>query len=364
MYGKTNWILPLKSENSHLISHSLPSQGLFVLWWGWLAFNSGSTYGVSGAKWQYAARAAVMTMMGSFGGGSFAVIYSMYLCDGRVDIVHLINGILGSLVSVTAGCFLYRAWEAIVIGIIGSFLTCVAMPIIDHFGIDDPVGASAVHGVSGIWGVIAVGLFADNPVPLETTNGRQGLFKGGGWYLLGIQCLSALLLTLWGLGSTYVLLWCIDKIIPIRMDANEELLGADLMEHRIRHGQIGISRAISALSPLHAEIQEAKELPRVGMNPGHEKYLDEVAVAAKKLHQWRQLEDQMADRMAETAKKRGSKSIIPNMFLPRKSLVTDKTSKDVSGLDSAVGQYKTRSRNEDPSQDTEMGGHTNFAWID
>lgn len=337
-----------------------------MLWWGWLAFNSGSTYGVSGAKWQYAARAAVMTMMGSFGGGSFAVLYSMYLCDGRVDIVHLINGILGSLVSITAGCFLYRAWEAIVIGAIGSFLTCIAMPLFDRFGIDDPVGASAVHGVGGIWGVIAVGLFADNPVPLGTTNGRMGLFKGGGWYLLGVQCLSAFVLTLWGVGTTYLLLWCIDKIIPIRMDANEELLGADLMEHRIRHGQIGISRALSALSPLHAEISEARDVPIVGVNPGHNKYLDEIAAAAKKLDQWRQLED----RMTESAKIRGRKSFLRDVFLPRKKSRTLSPSKNISGLDSAVGNFKVRQRTGDnttttaAAADAELGGQTNFAWID
>lgn len=72
--------------------------------------------------------------------------------DGRVDMIDLINGILGSLVSITAGCFLYRAWEAMLIGAIGAILTCLSMPLFDRWSVDDPVGASAVHGVSGIWG--------------------------------------------------------------------------------------------------------------------------------------------------------------------------------------------------------------------
>lgn len=76
----------------------------------------------------------------------------MYRNEGRVDMIDLINGILGSLVSITAGCFLYRAWEAMLIGVIGAFLTCLAMPLFDKWSVDDPVGASAVHGVSGIWG--------------------------------------------------------------------------------------------------------------------------------------------------------------------------------------------------------------------
>lgn len=71
---------------------------------------------------------------------------------GRVDMIDLINGILGSLVSITAGCFLYRAWEAMLIGAVGAILTCLTMPLFDRWAVDDPVGASSVHGVCGIWG--------------------------------------------------------------------------------------------------------------------------------------------------------------------------------------------------------------------
>jgi ammonium transporter, Amt family len=109
---------------------------------------------ISGSKWIYSARAAVMTMLGSFGGGLWSVGYSMTKNDGRVDILDLINGILASLVSVTAGCFLYHAWEAILVGIIGAVLVSFLTPMFDRMGVDDPVGASAVHGLGGIWGVI------------------------------------------------------------------------------------------------------------------------------------------------------------------------------------------------------------------
>ena len=64
----------------------------------------------------------------------------------------IINGVLGALVSITAGCFLYRAWEAILIGVVGGFITCITMPLFDKMGVDDPVGASSVHGMAGIWG--------------------------------------------------------------------------------------------------------------------------------------------------------------------------------------------------------------------
>ena len=107
-------------------------------------------------------------------------------------------------------------------------------------GVDDPVGASAVHGIGGIWGVLAVGLFADLPLPLETTSGRRGLFRGGGWDLFWIQSIAAISLTVWGVLSTILLLWTIDRFVPIRAEPHEELLGADLMEHKIRHGHVSI----------------------------------------------------------------------------------------------------------------------------
>lgn len=255
--------------------------GLFVLWWGWLAFNSGSTYGLSGAKWQYAAQAAVMTMMSSFGGGTTSILFSMVKLGGRIDALDIINGILGSLVAVTGGCFLYSGWEALLIGAIGAILVCGSMPLIDMIKIDDPVGASAVHGVGGIWGIIAIGIFAEDPYPLDTTSGRRGLTKGGGWYLLGVQTLTAVCLVVWGIGSTILLLWLINKIIPIRMDVHEELLGADITEHFVRHRQVGVSRALSAFRTVY-DTSKSDSLHFVGMNPGHDKHLSLVKVLAAK----------------------------------------------------------------------------------
>lgn len=160
------------------------------------------------------------------------------------------------------------------VGFTGSLLVTFLTPMFDRMGVDDPVGASAVHGLGGIWGVIAVGLFADNPIPLETTNGRSGLFKGGGWYLLGVQCLAALCLLCWvrnltlcrlefvikidyffqGILSTAIMLWIINLFIPIRMDPNEELIGADLCEHKIKHNSVCRTRHTCLFSfELHIE---------------------------------------------------------------------------------------------------------------
>ncbi|XP_014472374.1 PREDICTED: putative ammonium transporter 3 isoform X2 [Dinoponera quadriceps] len=255
--------------------------GLFVLWWGWLAFNSGSTYGVTGERWQYAARAAVSTMMGSMGGGLVGLGFSLTNPNG-IDILSQINGILGALVAITGGCFLYRAWESVVVGMIGGFITCVAMPAFDKIHIDDPVGAAATH---------------DDPYPLDTTGGRKGLFKGGGWYLLGVQSLSALCLSIWSFCSSIVLLWIIDKVIPIRMSVHEEVLGADLVEHSIRHTKIGLSRAMSAFRPFSME-NRLKEVPAVGGNPGHDSFVTQLQL--KKL-----------ENFAKSAKRQPSKKLVP-----------------------------------------------------
>ncbi|XP_075217873.1 putative ammonium transporter 2 [Lycorma delicatula] len=246
--------------------------GLFVLWWGWLAFNSGSTYGVSGAKWQYAAKAAVMTMLSSFGGGFLALFYSILMNKGHPKIMDLINGVLGSLVAITAGCFLYHSWEAIFIGCIGGIIACITMPLIDKIGVDDPVGATSVHGICGIWGVIAVGLFAENPYPLETTSGRRGLFKGGGWYMLSIQVLGCFCLGVWSFLTTLLLLWIVNLIIPVRMNPHDELLGADFSEHGILHKGVGVSRALSKLD-IYNEARKRASIQAIGTNPGHENYL-------------------------------------------------------------------------------------------
>lgn len=80
--------------------------GFFFLYWGWLAFNSGSTYGLSGAKWEYAARSAFMTILASFGGGLYALAHSMMKNKGKLDPSDLINGILGSLVGITGNFIL------------------------------------------------------------------------------------------------------------------------------------------------------------------------------------------------------------------------------------------------------------------
>lgn len=258
---------------------------------------------------------------------------------------------------------------------LGALLACLTMPLFDRMAVDDPVGASSVHGVCGIWGVIAVGLFADNPIPLGTTNGRSGLFKGGGWYLLGVQSLAALCLACWGVCSTVLLLWFINKIIPIRMDPNEELLGADLMEHRIRHSQIGLSRAISALAPLQVDLSEVAGIQPIGLNPGHERGLAELRAAEDKLNQWHAYVNRMTPK--RRSQKASGSALITKSAVGKKGLVSGniltrkfkgKKSKKSQHADNFIAGGTYKQNNNDISTISNVNNDAKveptFAWVD
>ncbi len=121
--------------------------GLFMLWWGWLAFNAGSTFGITGRLWILAAKSTCTTLVSSFSGGIFAIAYSFYVSRGKtLDVLVLINGILGSLVGVTAGCAVVTPREAVIIGIIESYLANATADLLVYLKVDDAVGATCVHG--------------------------------------------------------------------------------------------------------------------------------------------------------------------------------------------------------------------------
>jgi ammonium transporter len=173
--------------------------GLFILWWGWVGFNCGSSFGITGKKWMVATRAAVSTINSSVGGGVVALLYTQLRSKGkRVCPGHVANGILGSLVSITAGCACVHTYEALVIGSIGAALALIANDVVElKCKLDDPVGGVGVHFVGGMWGVLAVGLFADGSLP--GIHVENGLFRGGGFRLLGVQMLSVVSIIGWSL---------------------------------------------------------------------------------------------------------------------------------------------------------------------
>eukprot|EP00578_Thalassiosira_sp_NH16_P007398 CAMPEP_0181107416 /NCGR_PEP_ID=MMETSP1071-20121207/17074_1 /TAXON_ID=35127 /ORGANISM="Thalassiosira sp., Strain NH16" /LENGTH=531 /DNA_ID=CAMNT_0023190929 /DNA_START=464 /DNA_END=2059 /DNA_ORIENTATION=+ len=234
-------------DGSRPISDFFPSSvssqclGMLALWWGWIGFNCGSSFGITDDRWVVAIRCSVTTINATVGGGLMAIIYTLLRTKGRLVIPeHLINGILGSLVAITPSCASVHTWDAFPIGIIGALVGLGVNTVVCHFRVDDPVGAVGVHLGSGIWGIISVGLFADNRLP--GIDVRNGLFRGGGFQLLGVQLLAIAATVGWSLMFStsffYIVGVCLSRDWKnprkgLRVDLKEEERGADWYLHGV-----------------------------------------------------------------------------------------------------------------------------------
>jgi ammonium transporter, Amt family len=197
----------------------LASAGAFILWFGWFAFNAGSTLDASNTA---LASIAINTMLAGASGGTSALLITMKKF-GKADPSMTINGVLSGLVAVTAGCAFVSQWSAIIIGSISGLIVIYATLFVDHLKVDDPVGAVAVHGFNGVFGTIAVGLF-------DTT---QGLLTTGDFSLLKVQLLGAAVVIVWGLlGGAFMAKVC-EKTVGLRASEREEEEGLDMSYHGI-----------------------------------------------------------------------------------------------------------------------------------
>ena len=197
--------------------HNLPlaAVGGFILWFGWFGFNPGSTLGAVG-NWELIGTVATNTFLASAAGGLSTMLYT-YFKYGQIDITMTINGVLAGLVAITAGCNIVAPGSAIIIGLIAGILVDIAVLYIDKLKIDDPVGAIAVHGINGLFGTIAVGLFAAD----------DGLFFGGGTTLLVTQVIGVLAIAIFSFVVTFVIMSIMKKTIGIRVTRREERAGID-----------------------------------------------------------------------------------------------------------------------------------------
>ena len=173
----------------------LGTLGVFLLWIGWFGFNPGSyTAGVGSIG-----RVAMTTNLAACA-GTVAALATAWAIMGKPDLTMALNGSLAGLVAITAPCDLVTANASIVIGLVAGVLVVLSVFALDKAHVDDPVGAVSVHCVNGVWGTLAVGLFAA-PVAAGYGNDAPGLLYGGGFRLLGVQALGALCTAAWAFGT-------------------------------------------------------------------------------------------------------------------------------------------------------------------
>ena len=206
--------------------HSLPlgMLGVFILWFGWYGFNAGSTLGM-GEPGTVARIAMTTTLAAS--AGSIAAMATAWVKYGKPDLTLALNGALAGLVGITAPCAVVTPGASIFIGMVAGVLVIYGIEWLNRAQVDDPVGAIAVHGLCGVWGTLAVGLFGLASLGAPS----DGLFYGGGFGQLGVQFLGIAACLAFTAAAMWIVFKAIDSVVGLRVSHETELRGLDLDEH-------------------------------------------------------------------------------------------------------------------------------------
>ena len=216
-YGKNGKVNAIPGH-----SITLGALGVFILWFAWYGFN--------GATAEDGARLGQILLTTTIAPAVATVTTMLFtwIKNGKPDVSMCLNASLAGLVAITAGCADVDAIGAAVIGIVSGILIVVAVEFVDiKLKIDDPVGAFSVHGVNGMWGGLAVGLFATG----NGQNGITGLFYGGGFAQLGKQALGIVTIVAWTVVCMIIVFTIIKKTVGLRVTKDEEMKGLDICEH-------------------------------------------------------------------------------------------------------------------------------------
>lgn len=199
-------------------SITLGALGVFILWFGWFGFNPGSS--LAGTDMSIG-RISMTTNLAAAAGACTVMIIT-WLRYKKPDVSMTLNGALGGLVAITAGCAAVSMIGSIAIGIISGFVIVFGVEFIEKIlKVDDPVGAVAVHCMCGSVGTILVGFFAV----------EGGYFYGGGLNLLGTQALGVFAVAVWTIFTSFILFKAIDATIGLRVSKEDEIMGLDIGEH-------------------------------------------------------------------------------------------------------------------------------------
>ena len=219
-----------KNEDGTVTSNAIPGHsvtlgalGCFILWFAWYGFN-----GAAAADDNELAKILLTTTVAPAVATVTCMIFT-WLKNGKPDVSMCLNASLAGLVAITAGCASVDALGAAIIGLVSGILVDVIVEWLDKsLHIDDPVGAVGVHCANGIWGTVAVGLFACNE-----SYGTKGLFYGGGFRQLGIQCIGVISILAYTVVMMIIVFKLIDMTIGLRVSPEEEVEGLDATEHNL-----------------------------------------------------------------------------------------------------------------------------------
>ena len=216
--------------------HNLPigALGVFILWLGWYGFNGAAATSVE----QLGSIFVTTTIAPAV--ATVACMIFTWIKYGKPDVSMCLNASLAGLVAITAGCDVTDALGSIVIGVVAGLLVVFGVWFLDEkLRVDDPVGAVAVHCLNGIWGTIAVGLFATTSAP--GNDSFTGLFYGGGLKLLGLQLTGFASVAAWTVVTITITFLVIRKTVGLRVSEEEEIMGLDSCEHGLPSAYAGFS---------------------------------------------------------------------------------------------------------------------------
>jgi Amt family ammonium transporter len=223
--------------------HSMPLMGLgvFILWIGWFGFNAGSTLSVSDGRF---AEVAIVTQLGA-AGGVLGAMLACWLRHRSLDIAMTANGAVAGLVAITAPSGYVDFWAAPIIGLLGGVICVYGVVVIDR-RLDDPVGALSAHGLAGVWGTLACGLFTTPALAEAAGVGSGGLLYTGEPGQLAVQVLGIGAVFAVVLSSSLASFWAIRRTLGLRIDPEAEEIGLDVSEHSL----LAATTADEAGSPL------------------------------------------------------------------------------------------------------------------
>jgi Amt family ammonium transporter len=235
---------------------TIASIGGVILWFGWYGFNPGST--LSAMDIQGIGRVAANTTLAACGGG-LAALFFAYARNKVWDCGITVNGFLAGLVGITCPCYWVSPFGSILIGAVAGVLCIMAVDVLEHLRIDDPIGAVPVHGVCGIWGTLSLGLFATGEYGASGPTGPDnsatavvtGLFYGGGANQLIGQLIGSAVVTAASFGIGMVLMYAVKATGTLRISKEGEMEGIDLHEHggSAYPELIGSGHAMTELAP-------------------------------------------------------------------------------------------------------------------